>query len=424
MSLKFYPPKMTRVQAGYQYTQFCMSYAISDEMVINTDLFYQHIGRRPIGDWALHCVNPNKIVWVPREFKDSAEEWLKFHKPPFCPIDLKKTSGEYKEARADVRAALQWEHADVYLRRYYDSFIPPKGGVIVDKTRFPSYESFRATVGLRPTKDHFLTTVDQTALTPENFVWVTQGAINRARKDGEVEPPSMLSPIDFLGVDKNPEDPTNPEVLAAIQTKTIQRKAINDQRFSIFAKPLLEKASRRLEYEAAQKEASYQWSLLADKMRDYLASKGYTGYNDVFNPKILPREEHPKFNEARDLLSKLSERSNWTYSEWCRRQSLNACNERRKQAALLNPASANRLHTGKRGRPMERFVKAKVLITSLTPEQKQLLNLPPNQHYTRNPATGRKTRFVEVMVPNPRLKNDTPSAEIADKTPNDSSLAA
>ena len=73
---------------------------------------------------------------------------------------------------------------------------------------------------------------------------------------------------------------------------------------------------------------------------------------------------------------------------------------------------------------MERFVKAKVRISSLTPEQRKLLNLEPHQQEIGNPLTGRSSKFVEVMVPNPKLKNDTPSAEIADKTPNDSSLAA
>ena len=427
--MKFYPPKMTRMQAGYQYAQFCQDYAISGELVINPDLFYERIGRKPFGPWMLHCISPDKIVWIPREFKDTPEEWLKYNTPPFRHLKGDAIQIENQAVRENIRASLQWEQADTHLRAVYLGGRKFGNGIRVDLNRFPSYESFRATVGLRPTKDHFLTTTDhyltnkKRSMTPENFVWATKDALRAARAEAKTRYPRMESAIAFLGVEYNP---TNLEPREAIQTKIIQRQITNDRRFDILIEPLLEVSQRRVDYNEALKEKEKQLILLQDKMREHLASKGYTGPFDLFNPNVLPRETHPKFNEARDLMNMLLRETRLGYAEFCRRESAMKIHERNRQAkAALDPiASANRHHTGKRGRPMERFVKAKVRISSLTPEQRKLLNLEPHQQEIGNPLTGRSSKFVEVMVPNPKLKNDTPSAEIADKTPNDSSLAA
>ena len=258
---------------------------------------------------------------------------------------------------------------------------------------FYSSTHFADIVGPRPSPDHSLARVGNPygePLTAENFVWVSKKSIAAAKR-GELAPPRLS--------DKH----------------TAEQQAVNDMRFSEHVKGVMSYAEKRKHNDMLREKWRSDLAQLMDMIESYVVERGYSA-SQAMDPTILPEAEYPKLNQGRALANKLMR---YLAGDYHKLSSIERLNQRNKEKARLDReqkiiSNTNRLYTGKRGRPLEKFIKQKIRISMLSPEQRKLHNIPAGQDYliVKNP-TGRNVRVWTVMVdvPNPKL-------QIVDKFPN------
>lgn len=250
---------------------------------------------------------------------------------------------------------------------------------------FRNSEHFAEVVGPRPDANYSLTRMGGKKgepLTPDNFVWVTQEAL-RLAKEGKLRFPKLSD-----------------------QHTPLQQR-VNDSRFGQHVKGILHFAERHVQRDLQRQQWEMDLQVILSKMEDFVVSRGYQA-TQAMDPTVLP--DHPKLNQGRALANKLMR---YLSGDYYKIQSLERLNKRNKEKARLEREqkiieNSNRLYTGKRGRPMEKFVKKRVRISALTPEQRQVHGIPAGQDYliVKNP-TGRNVRVWTVMVdvPNPKLQS-------------------
>ena len=253
---------------------------------------------------------------------------------------------------------------------------------------FANSEDFAEVTGPRPSSDYSLARVGNpygAPLTPENFVWVSDASIALA-KAGRLAPPRLS------------------------KQHTPEQQVVNDMRFAEHVKGIVAYAERRKRNQELREKWQTDLNQLMDMIESYVVERGYPA-SQALNPNILPADEYPKLNKGREMARKLMRYLNGDYHKLKALERLNASNQEkaRKKREEQMIDNANRLYTGKRGRPMEKFVKKRVRISELTPEQRKAYGIPVGQDYTnvRNEITGRNNRVWTVMVdvPNPKLQS-------------------
>ena len=251
---------------------------------------------------------------------------------------------------------------------------------------FNGPEDFADTVGERPSEQFSLARVGNVRgvpMTPHNFVWVTDDAI-KAAKAGAFRPPKLPG-------------------------RTAEEQAVNDSRFHAHVSGMMEYSKRKMNKYAVTEKWRAELSQLMDMIESYVVERGYPA-SQAMNPNILPADEYPKLNKGREMAQTLMRYLAGDYNKIHRLKKLAELKkeQRRKEQEERMINNANRVYTGKRGRPMEKFVKKRVRISDLTPEQRKAYNIPLGQDYTnvRNETTGRNNRVWTVMVdvPNPKLQ--------------------
>lgn len=242
-----------------------------------------------------------------------------------------------------------------------------------------------ATVGARPARNFTLTrTTRKTGepLTPDNYLWISKESME-AVKRGE-----LLLPVFPEG------------------TRSPKEQAVNDQRFVKAFGGAIEWAQVRKAKRERRAKLNADLALLLSHITDYVVSNGYSEL-DALNPEILP--DKPKLNAARQKAQAIMDELS---GETAKREALRVLNEQNKakQAERRLLSSQNRIHTGKRGRPIERWIQVRVAVKDLTPEQKARHNppIPLNQDFVRmlNPESGKMTkrRTVLITVANPKAQ--------------------
>lgn len=254
---------------------------------------------------------------------------------------------------------------------------------------FKRLADFEAVVGERPSPEFSLRRIDDKPLNAENFVWVTKSAIADA-KNGKLNPPVF-----------------------AAGTRSIEAININNWRFARLVEPHLRHYDRTkvLNENLAKWETELQ--MLLDRITDYVVQKGYDA-RDALNPEILPESTHPKLNAARRAAQGLMERiynptrlRRLDYQKWYQRE----YRERQRGQATPPEVRANRMYSGRRGRPVEKMIEKRVRISALTPEQKASFGIPADQDfYTIDTPKrrGQKVWTVKITVPNPKAKDANP----------------
>lgn len=242
---------------------------------------------------------------------------------------------------------------------------------------FTSLEDFIETIGPRPGPTFTLTHLpDGGVLTPENFLWITKEAITQA-KNGIIAPPQMDTP---------------------------QRQAVNDPRFAQYTKPSLEFVRGRIERLERRRKTQEDITRLIAHITDYVVSKGFSEA-EALNPEIL--SENGKLQAARAKVQELIDSLTGAAQTQRTRDYLAQKTREKRELAKFHSAQ-NRVHSGKPGRPIERWIKIRVPITQLTPLQRQQHEppIPPNADhiYLLNPTSGKTTkrRTAWVTVPNPK----------------------
>lgn len=368
------------------------------------DKFYIHVGRRPFGGYRLFRAEVDRFVWIPIHIDNSStpdeiREWLQSNPTPFCPWHMTSSGIDLSN------------YGTKYLFRLYNRY----------PNTFATLDDFVAAVGPRPDSNWSLTKALPPAqrndpknrfvpLTPENWLWVTKGAI-KAAKQGIMSPPVF------------------PEGHFANQD---QRQATNDARFRQYARGMVDYARRQMERDEYKANLERQYTALLNKIAEYVTDKGYT-WGDALNPEIPPNPP-AKLQAAREKLGQIMALYN---NPRIRSQADEDKQTQKVQNLIHRTNKARRAHnnTGTpsdsqntngpyeysgRGRPLAKMVKQKVKIADLTPEQRKDLGLDPGMDYyrVRTQNTGRWTKkfTVDLMVPNPKL---TPgqTGENATKTP-------
>lgn len=400
---KFYPPARSHQQI-YEWYAAAVRRGAQFAEDICAGNFCHHVGRRPTGAWTLYpaetktidgVLTTTKVVWIPMSiYYDRAyghEELLAYiaehqHELPFHPW-------EYKSE--DSAANLQ------YVHRYFNAKLaranPPSS--------FTSVEHLLSIVGPRPGPEWRLTTnVYPTRrqkaeapilLSESNFLWITDESIKLAKQ-------GILAPPQF-------PDESN-------RTETDQ--IINDTRFAAYTEGVIKYAKDLQANQAWREEKETQLQQLLSKMEDFLISKGYQRH-DALNPLILP--DHQKLQKGRQLAQDLMVAISQGPAHARRKETIKRLNEANKQHRIAERQrllaerqttqivrAANHVPNPKgRGRPFKRFVKRKVKIATLTPNQKHQLGIPVDQDYIRirTENTGRWARrtWVEMEVLNPAL---------------------
>lgn len=241
------------------------------------------------------------------------------------------------------------------------------------------------TVGARPGKNFTLTRTTRktgTPLTPDNFLWVSKESM-AALKRGELLFPAF------------PDG-----------TRSRTEQLLNDRRFAMAMKGSLERAQLQKAKRERRAKLNSDLTLLLSHITDYVVSNGYSEL-DALNPEILA--DKPKLNAARQKVQAIMDELS---GETAKREALRILNEQNKakQAERRLLSSQNRVHTGKRGRPIERWIQVRMAVSDLTPEQKARHDppIPLAQDYVRmwNPEKGKMTkrRTVWIMVPNPKAQ--------------------
>ena len=252
-------------------------------------------------------------------------------------------------------------------------------------TRFDTALGMLLVVGAKPSSKFYLTRTTKEkgeALTEDNFLWITKESIQKA-KQGELAPPRF------------PQG-----------TRSPKEQAINDQRFAAFIQPSLQWGQARQAKRERRAKLNSDLTLLLSHITDYVVSNGYSEL-DALNPEIL--SDKPKLNAARQKAQAIMDELS---GETAKREALRILNEQNKakQAERRLLSSQNRVHTGKRGRPIERWIQVRMAVSDLTPEQKAQHDppIPLAQDYVRmwNPEKGKMTkrRTVWIMVPNPKAQ--------------------
>lgn len=282
--------------------------------------------------------------------------------------------------------------SDAYLSWYFNC----------KPTTFASLLEFTETVGPRPGPEWRLTRTvkprdTQVPLSADNFLWITDEA-RQAAQNGQDEPPRFPP---------THADPT--------------RQTINNARWRAFYANAITRARIRQGKTVRKAELEYSYTLLLDKITDYVTSKGYSA-TDALNPQILPADTHPKLNAARAKLQLIMDELT---GELQKRESLAKWHEKQRQQRMEQKLvrQANRLatpitSTARRGRPIQPFVQKRVPIADLTLEQKQQYGIDPDATFIETQGAKRRGKLysLTLMVPNPKYTPDT-SPEIADTTP-------
>lgn len=250
---------------------------------------------------------------------------------------------------------------------------------------FGSAEEMELVVGARPTPAFSLTRFGRGPLTKDNFYWRDKASVDACKR----------------GVDAPPVFPDG--------TRTSEQQATNDARFRrAHAGSLQRGLSTQIRLDRKQKLES-KFSELVAKLEAFVVARGYQP-SDALNPDVLG--DLPKLAEARGVASKLMQEiaSLSDAASWAKKQALDRLRDyKRQQRTEQRLKSAhNRVHSGTRGRPIERWIKMRVPIASLTPEQRETLGIPVGQpfHYVMNEVVGRPTKrwTVELTVPNPKAQ--------------------
>lgn len=259
---------------------------------------------------------------------------------------------------------------------------------------FDTYTDFVALVGTRPDPTFYLERITKpkekgVPMTPENYVWITKEAMALAQK-AELSPPKF-----------------------PIGARTPLEQAKNDYRFALYSKGARAYAERRNKTKERKDEWDLELTTLLDQITEYVVSRGHSE-SQALDPSVLPVETYPKLNAARDRARLLMKYLSGMYPSL---EALRKLNERQKarreetRAAL----SLNRAYSGKRGRPLERFVQVRKRIADLTPAQRVALGLPKDEDFIIiTKPNGRRARVWTVMVsvPNPKLQqNGAPKEE-------------
>lgn len=257
---------------------------------------------------------------------------------------------------------------------------------------FDNNVAFTHTVGARPSPTFSLTRVNINnrkakgePLTADNFVWVTKAAVKAAR-EGRLTPP--VFPAD---------------------TRTPKEQKINDIRFQQHVQPMIDYHTKQKQKWAKIDKWQSDLGLLMDNITTYVVSKGYDAH-DAMNPEVLPSDTHPKLNAARILAQRLMAYINNPELEAKHKDLNRLLASKGKARQDRDPTkAANRVYSGKRGRPYERLIQQKVRISDLTPEQKQHLGILLHQDYYTVDTPKRKNQkvwTVLITVPNPKLQSN------------------
>lgn len=406
------------LQRWYARNHFRLSADLHDY-----DAFRRHVGLIPHGEYVPMIVAPDKVVWGIAEgwLRNKVDWWDSDHvqmcafypypgesvpewrtQPLACDtmavmrqaVDMLQVNGPQQvQAPQKVRyePRLDSKGRDPYLVWY----LPRKSSV------FTSYIELEACVGPRPGPEWILTRTSRkhgVPMSPENFLWITPASVEKA-KQGIMEPPTF---------------PDIPDPLASNAPTPMYipdpRQALNSERFrNSYIKGMVDFARRQQAKAARAEELDRLYGALLAKMEDFVVSKGYPA-SAAQDPKVLP--ENQKLQAARQKLKEIM----WeAQGKLKRRQALQALNERNRQAKeakkLIN--ANNVVYTGKRGRPMKRFIKTKVRVADLNPQQKAALGVQPGEDFYRRPSAnlGRmfKVYTVEVEIPNPKLQEQNAS---------------
>ena len=262
---------------------------------------------------------------------------------------------------------------------------------------FGSYADFIALVGTRPDGTFFLERITKpkekgVPMTPDNYVWITKEAMALAQK-AELRPPQF-----------------------PLGTRTPLEQANNDRRFALYSKGVRAYAERRKKAKERMDEWELELAMLMDKIAEYVVSRGHSE-SQALDPKVLPAETYPKLNAARDRARLLMKYISGMYPSL---EALRKLNERQKARREEDRAalSLNRAYSGKRGRPLERFVQVRKRIGELTPAQRTALGIPKDQDFlVITKPNGRKARVwtVRVSAPNPKLQQNGAPTEQNDQ---------
>lgn len=272
----------------------------------------------------------------------------------------------------------------IYTDWYFFNF-PTQG--------FDNNVDFADAVGSRPSSNFSLTRVGGGTrktkgepLTRDNFVWTTKAAIAAAR-EGKLSPP--VFPAD---------------------TRTPKEQHVNNIRFQQHVQPMIDYYQRRQQTWAKIDKWQSDLSILMDNITNYVTERGYDA-RDAMNPEVLPPETYPKLNAARSLAQRLMAYINNPELESKHRGLKKVLSDKNKSLETIK--AANRVYTGKRGRPVEKMIQKKVRISTLTSQQKTNLGIPPDQdYYTIDTPKRRNQKVWTVMVnvPNPKYQSQNHQA--------------
>lgn len=220
-------------------------------------------------------------------------------------------------------------------------------------------------------------------ITKDNFVWVRKNSLEDARQ-------GMVSP------------PRHPRW-------TPEQQTTNDLRFHQLVKGTVTRAIRKQARDQEQDRLREQYTQLLAKITEYTISKGYEA-RDALNPEILPKDSHPRLAAAREALNGLLARITDPHHEAKRRQldELRLKTQRkRKDGGYRKQSPDEAAHTGRPGRPVQRWIYQRVPIASMTPEQKQSQGIPLDATFIKlpcpaNPAKTRTIRHLRLVVENPK----------------------
>jgi len=259
---------------------------------------------------------------------------------------------------------------------------------------FFSMEEMIATVGTRPGSEWTLTRTTReqgTPLSPNNFLWVTKNSLDLA-KEGELSPPRFPSTAN----------------------RSVEAQAVNNSRFTFYTHATIEWARGAHERAEQRAELNKDLTLLLSQITDYVVSKGYSEL-EAMNPDVL--SDKPKLAAARQKATHLMAVLSGNRTK--RRTLHESVRIKREKTKLLN--HHNRVYANKRGRPIERWIRIRVAVSSLTQAQRAQYNQenadqpqipltgPIDHVYAHNPDLGRLTKrsTVFITVLNPKLATST-----------------
>lgn len=269
---------------------------------------------------------------------------------------------------------------------------------------FFSIEEMIQVVGTRPDKEWTLTRTTKEPnepLTPNNFLWVTKEALALA-KEGELSPPKF----------------------PFTANRTPEAQDTNNARFITFTRGTIEWARGEKERAEQRQTLNNELNLLLVQITDFVTSRGYSEL-DALNPDVL--SDKPKLNAARQRATHLMAVLSGNRTK--RRATLHeSVRIKREKTKLVN--QHNRVYSNRRGRPIERWIRVRLSVASLTtaqraqynqenPDQPQMpLHGPIDHVYALNPTLNRLTKrsTVFVTILNPKAQDSSDNAPLSTDT--------